>query len=133
MQIKAEGWREAFFSTPVLDSKKEKATKSIKAKVATLRPNLLAFFDETLKQLEDIQYRRNALSHGLWLPVEIANEYPVQPLRYGRGTTIFDPILIVDLKFLGDLFEDMNGFTQRIFSIGFELLAFQQLKKWGKV
>lgn len=130
---RADEWREAFFSTPVLDTKKKKALKSISATVGTSRPKLLAFFKDTLDELEDMQKRRNALSHGLWLPNETPNIYRVQPLRYEKGSTIFDPIIIVDFKFLGDLFEDMIKFTHRIFSIGSELLAFQQLKEWGKV
>jgi hypothetical protein len=59
-------------------------------------------------------------------------EYPVQPLRYDKAKAIFDPVVIVDLKFLSGLFEDMTKFMQRIYSIGTELLAHQQLKKWGK-
>lgn len=129
---KADGWREAFFSVSVLAARKEKARKSINAIVAESYPKLLAFFEETLDGLQDVQHRRNALSHGLWLPIETANNYPVQPLRYDKDNTLFDPIIIVDFKFLSDLIEDMTKFSQRIYSIGAELLAHQQLKKWGK-
>jgi hypothetical protein len=128
----ADGWRETFFSERALAAQKKKARKNINAIVAVSHPKLLAFFEETLDGLQNVQHRRNALCHGLWLPIETANQYPVQPLRYDKENMMFDPIVIVDLKFLDDLLNDMNKFTQRIYSVGAELLAHQQLKKWGK-
>lgn len=126
---KADGWREAFFSQPNLTVQKGKARKSIRAIVATSYPELLTFFEETLDLLQDVQRRRNAISHGLWLPIEKANHYPVQPLRYDKANTVFEPIIMVDLAFLNDLLEDMTKFSHRIYSVGAELLAHQQLKK----
>ncbi|WFU16640.1 hypothetical protein [Bradyrhizobium sp. CB3481] len=128
----ANEWREAFFSTPALAARKEKARKNIGTKVATSNPKLLTFFEETLDRFQDVQHRRNALSHALWLPIETPNQYPVQPLRYDRANMSFDPIRVVDLKFLGDLLEDMTDLSRRIYWVGAELLAHQQLKKWGK-
>lgn len=129
----AGAWRNAFFSAPALAARKKRARESIKATVAASYPALLASFEEALDLLQDVQMRRNALSHGIWLPIKKAGEYPVQPLRYDKESAIFDPIIIVDMKFLSDLLEDMAKFSRRIYSIGCELLAHQQLKKFGKL
>jgi hypothetical protein len=44
----------------------------------------------------------------------------------------FDPIVVVDINYLNELLDDMMEFINRIYSIGSELLAHQQLKKRGK-
>ena len=66
------------------------------------------------------------------LTVETVNEYPVQPLRYDNAKMTFDPIVVVDINYLNELLDDMMEFINRIYSIGSELLAHQQLKKRGK-
>lgn len=128
---RAAEWRDTFFSSPALAERRKQARKSMISAVESSYPKLLEFFEEALDDLQDIQHRRNALSHGLWLPVEKIGEYPVQPLRYDKKMESFGPILIVDLKFLEVLLEDMTRFTHRVFAIGSELLAHEQLKKWG--
>jgi hypothetical protein len=129
---KADQWRQEFFWTPVLAEKRAKSRKSMQSIVATSHPKLLELFEAALDDLQDIQNRRNALSHGIWLPIEKPNEYPVQPLRYDRAKMIFDPIVVVDFNYLSDLLGDMTKFINRIYSIGSNLTAHQQLKKWGK-
>ena len=104
----------------------------MQAIVATSYPKLLELFGGALDDLQHIQNRRNILSHGIWLPVETANKYPVQPLRYDNAKMIFDSIVVVDVNYLNELLDDMMKFTNRIYSIGSELLAHQQLKRWGK-
>ena len=128
---KADQWREEFFSTPALAQKKAKARKNMQAIVATSYPKLLELFGGTLDDLQHIQNRRNILSHGIWLPVD-ANKYPVQPLRYDNAKMIFDSIVVVDVNYFNELLDNMMKFTNRIYSIGSELLAHQQLKRWGK-
>lgn len=122
---RADSWREAFFSQPNLSVQKEKARKSIRAILASSYPELQTFFEETLDLLQDVQRRRNAVSHGLWLPIEEANRYPVQPLRYNKAKAIFEPVIIVDLEFLNSLLDDMSKISQRIYWVGTELLAHQ--------
>jgi hypothetical protein len=128
----ADQWREEFFSTPALAQKRARARKNLQAIVATSYPKLLELFRGALDDLQHIQNRRNILSHGIWLPVETVNEYPVQPLRYDNAKMTFDPIVVVDINYLNELLDDMMEFINRIYSIGSELLAHQQLKKRGK-
>jgi hypothetical protein len=120
-----------FFLSQIWQCRKKKRGKVFAIVVAS-HPELLAFFEETLELLQDVQRRRNAVSHGLWLSIEEVNRYPVQPLRYDKANTIFEPIIIVDLEFLNNLLDDMSTFSQRIYWVGAELLAHQQLKKRGK-
>ena len=129
---KADQWREEFFSTPALAQKRAKARKNMQAIVATSYPELLRLFEGAIDDLQHIQNRRNILSHGIWLPIETANKYPIQPLRCDSAKMIFDPIVVVDINYLNDLLDDMIEFINRIYSMGSELLAHQQLKKWGK-
>jgi len=124
---RAYSWRAAFFSSTTLAKRKDQARKSLREAVGRSYPKLLDAFDDALNDLQDVQHRRNALSHGLWLPIQRAGEYPVQPLRYDKTKALFDPILIVDIAFLGDLLDNMTTLTNRIYSIGSELLAHQQL------
>lgn len=130
---KADQWRQEFFWTPVLADKRAKSRKSMQSIFATSHPKLLQSFEAALDDLQDIQNRRNALTHGIWLPIERPNEYPVQPLRYDRAKMIFDPIVVVDLNYLSGLLTDMKKFINRICSIGANLMAHQQLKKWNKL
>ena len=129
---KADQWRWEFFSTPALAQKRAKARRNMQSIVATSYPKLLGLFEGALDDLQHIQNRRNILSHGVWLPIEAANKYPVQPLRCDDAKMIFDPIVVVDINYLNDLLDDMMKFINRIYSIGSELLAHQQLKKLGK-
>lgn len=129
---KADQWRWEFFSTPALAQKRAKARRNMQSIVATSYPKLLGLLEGALDDLQHIQNRRNILSHGVWLPIEAANKYPVQPLRCDDAKMIFDPIVVVDINYLNDLLDDMMKFINRIYSIGSELLAHQQLKKLGK-
>lgn len=128
---KADQWRQEFFSTPALAHKREKARTNMQSIVATSYPKLLGLFEGALNDLQHIQNRRNILSHGIWLPIEIANRYPVQPLRYDSAKMTFDPIVIVEINYLNDLLDDMMKFINLIYSIGSEMLAHQQLEKRG--
>ncbi len=115
---RADSWRAAFFSSPTLAERKDQARKSLREAIGRSYPKLLDAFDAALNELQDVQHRRNALSHGLWLPIQKAGEYPVQPLRYDKTKALFEPILIVDIAFLGNLLDNMTTLTNRIYSIG---------------
>lgn len=73
---RADSWRAAFFSSPTLAKRKDQARKSLREAVERSYPGLLDAFDNALNDLQDVQHRRNALSHGLWLPIQRAGEYP---------------------------------------------------------
>ena len=127
----ADQWREEFFSTPALAQKRARARKNLQAIVATSYPKLLELFRGALDDLQHIQNRRNILSHGIWLPVETVNEYPVQPLRYDNAKMTFDPIVVVDINYLNELLDDMMEFINRIYSIRLRAVGSSATKEAG--
>ena len=44
----------------------------------------------------------------------------------------FDSIVVVDINYLNELLDDMMKFINRIYSIGSELMAHQQLNQRGE-
>jgi hypothetical protein len=89
--------------------------------------------NEAFEKLDNVQKRRNPLAHGIWSRRSSPGSFVLAPLRLqSKDSAILEEPIEVDLSYLCDLLNDMQFLSQSFSSLGAEMMAHQQLKKWGK-
>lgn len=129
---RAEHWAAQLFVSPVLEKRKEVVRKQITASLLPARENYLDELNIELDILSSIQTRRNLIAHGFWHESKDGKTFKVQPLRIAKGKTTLEDAVNVDLDFLSDLVNDMNRVVNGFAGLSSGIMAYGQLKKWGK-
>lgn len=128
----AAKWAALLFAPRILAQRKKIVRQQIEAAVRISYPNFLAMLDDELSRLQSVQGRRNILAHGFWLESKSDQKFNVQPLNLKNGTKILDDAVEVDHGYLATLIQDIDRVVNGLASLGSEMLAHQQLKKWDK-
>jgi hypothetical protein len=125
-------WAADFFRAPALDRRKEAAEKAIRRALEKSYPDFVTTLNEAFEKLDTVQKRRNPLAHGIWSR-RSPGSFVVVPLRLqSKDSALLEEPIEVGLSYLCDLLNDMQFLSQRFSSLGAEMMAHQQLKKWGK-
>jgi hypothetical protein len=123
---------DTFFAEKSLEDRKVIARKAMIAAMQRSYPASVKSFREALKKIGTIQPRRNLLAHGVWSEEHSKNAYSIQPMKAQSKTRKLAAATKIDLQFLTNVVIDMQWVMIRLASIGADMMAHQQLKKWGK-
>ena len=126
-------WATDFFKVAALDARKKAAERAIRKALEKSYPEFITILNGVFDRLQVIQNRRNLLAHGVWSRGTSPSKFIVRPLRLQSNTSGFleEPIE-VDRAYVGNIVNDMHLLSQTLASLGSEMMAHQQLKKWGK-
>lgn len=125
-------WADRLFRSPALAEQKRRVRMEVKTAVETSYPEYMVHLDVQLDRLQSIQDRRNPIAHGLWLEGSSDRSFKIQPLRIDRTTNNIEQPIEIDLDHLTKLITDMEFLDQGLASLCAEMLAHQQLRKWGR-
>jgi hypothetical protein len=126
-------WATDFFKAPALSERKVAAEKAIRRALEKSYPDFVTMLNDAFEELDSIQKRRNPLAHGIWSRGSSPGSFVVTPLKLqSKGSALLEQPIEVNLNVLADLLNDMQRLSQRLSSLGAEMMAHQQLKKMGK-
>jgi hypothetical protein len=130
---KAATWTAILFKVNALEARKLAAQNAIIAEMEVKRPQYVQQLTGALRTLDLLQKQRNLLVHGLWVHTDTANKFVVYPLRLeSKGGDILAKGEAVDLTSLSKLADDMRGLANSLAMMTADMMAYQQLKKWGR-
>jgi hypothetical protein len=133
IDFERKDWATDFFKAPAIDRRKEAAEKAIRLALEKSYPEFVTMLRDAFDRLDRVQKRRNPLAHGIWSRGSVPGSFVVAPLRLqSKGSVLLEEPIEVNLSFLADLLNDMQFLSQRFSSLGAEMMAHQQLKKWEK-
>lgn len=127
----ASRWEQLLFKSRSFQARKDIVLEQVSAAVRVSYPQFVDHLMARLDLLQTIQYRRNLLAHGLWLKGSTDRTFSIQPLNLNNTKSVEDPIEI-DMNYLVTLVEDIERLKNGLSSLVSEMLAHQQLKKWGR-
>jgi hypothetical protein len=127
----ASRWEQLLFKPRSFQARKEIVLKQVSSAVRVSYPEYVDRLVAQLDLLQTIQQRRNLLAHGLWLKGSSDRTFSIQPLNLDNTKSVEDRVE-VDMSYLVALVEDIERLKQGLASLVSEMLAHQQLKKWGR-
>jgi hypothetical protein len=127
----ASTWAGKLFKPRSLAQRKDIVRAQIALAVKKSYPKFVDNLEDQLTKLQSVQFRRNIIAHGLWLPGASDTDFLVQPLNLQNGSAMLEQAVKVDLTYLGDMIQDIEFLEQGLSSLGAEMLAHQSLKKRG--
>ena len=129
---RADHWLALLFAKRLsLGVRKKLVKEAIRKAVEVSYPEYIDRLDGEFDRLQKIQDRRNLIAHGLWLSGTSDREFVIQPLHLKDGVSLLEGAVKVDLEWFVSLIRDIEFLDQGLSSLIAEMLAHQQLKKWG--
>lgn len=127
----ASRWEQLLFKPRAFQARKKIVLEQVTSAVRISYPQYVDRLVGQLDLLQTIQHRRNLLAHGLWLKGSSDRTFSIQPLSLDNTRSVENPVEI-DMSYLATLVEDIERLKIGLSSLVSEMLAHQQLKKWGR-
>ncbi|MCP3399195.1 hypothetical protein [Bradyrhizobium sp. CCGB20] len=127
----ASRWEQLLFKPRAFQARKDIVFEQVSSAVRISYPQYVDRLMTQFDLLQTIQHRRNLLAHGLWLKGSSDRTFSIQPLSLDNAKSVETPVEI-DMGYLVALVEDIERLKIGLSSLVSEMLAHQQLKKWGR-